>query len=36
LKEVKDLHIARLTSQDVVRHELVTRIVDAYERAGQK
>lgn len=36
LKEVKDLHIARLSSQDVVRHELVTRIVDAYERAGQK
>ncbi len=36
LKEVKDLHISRLSSQDVVRHELVTRIVDAYERAGQK
>ena len=36
LKEVKDLHICRLSSQDVVRHELVTRIVDAYERAGQK
>jgi phosphate starvation-inducible PhoH-like protein len=36
LKEVKDLQICRLSSQDVVRHELVTRIVDAYERAGQK
>ncbi len=36
LKDVQDLHIARLTSQDVVRHELVTRIVDAYEKAVQK
>ena len=36
LKDVQDLHIARLSSQDVVRHELVTRIVDAYEKAGQK
>ena len=35
LKDVKDLHVARLSSQDVVRHELVTRIVDAYEKAGQ-
>jgi phosphate starvation-inducible PhoH-like protein len=33
LREVQDLHIAHLSSQDVVRHELVTRIVDAYERA---
>lgn len=36
LKEVSDLHIARLSSKDVVRHELVTRIVEAYDRAGQK
>lgn len=36
LSEIDDLHIARLNSKDVVRHELVTRIVDAYERAGQK
>ncbi len=36
LTEIDDLHIARLSSKDVVRHELVTRIVDAYERAGQK
>lgn len=36
LRDVKDLHIARLSSKDVVRHELVTRIVDAYEQAGKK
>ena len=36
LSSVDDLHIARLSSKDVVRHELVTRIVDAYERAGQE
>lgn len=36
LSEIDDLHVARLSSKDVVRHELVTRIVDAYERAGQK
>jgi phosphate starvation-inducible PhoH-like protein len=31
LSEVEDLHVAKLTSGDVVRHELVTRIVNAYE-----
>ena len=36
LADVADLHIARFSSKDVVRHELVTRIVDAYERAGKK
>lgn len=36
LSDVADLHIARLSSKDVVRHELVTRIVDAYDRAGKK
>lgn len=36
LKDVDDLHVARLSSKDVVRHELVTRIVDAYEKAGNK
>ena len=36
LSDVNDLHIARLSSKDVVRHELVTRIVDTYERAGKK
>ena len=36
LSDVADLHIAKLSSKDVVRHELVTRIVDAYDRAGNK
>lgn len=36
LADVSDLHIAKLSSKDVVRHELVTRIVDAYDRAGNK
>jgi len=31
LAKVDDLHVSRLTSKDVVRHELVTRIVNAYE-----
>lgn len=34
LSDVDGLKIERLTSKDVVRHELVTRIVEAYERAG--
>ncbi len=34
LGDVDGLKIERLTSKDVVRHELVTRIVEAYERAG--
>ena len=29
---VQDVHFSRLTSQDVVRHKLVGRIVDAYEK----
>ena len=36
LADVDDLYISRLSSKDVVRHELVTRIVDAYDRAGKK
>ena len=32
LSEVDDMHFARLTSDDVVRHSLVARIVDAYAR----
>lgn len=36
LGDVGGLGIERLTSKDVVRHELVTRIVDAYEKAGPK
>ncbi|WP_225216803.1 PhoH family protein [Microbacterium pullorum] len=30
LKDIDDIHFARLTSDDVVRHSLVGRIVDAY------
>ena len=33
LRDVDGLHIAKLSSKDVVRHELVTRIVEAYDRA---
>jgi phosphate starvation-inducible protein PhoH and related proteins len=36
LLDVDGLHIARLSSKDVVRHELVTRIVEAYEAAEDK
>lgn len=32
LDGVDDVHFARLSSQDVVRHKLVGRIVDAYEK----
>ncbi|MCX4535201.1 PhoH family protein [Streptomyces sp. NPDC002596] len=32
LDQVEDVHFSRLTSQDVVRHKLVGRIVDAYEK----
>ncbi|MBR0289933.1 MAG: PhoH family protein, partial [Selenomonadaceae bacterium] len=32
LKDVKGVGIAELNSADVVRHEVVSRIVDAYER----
>jgi len=32
LDGVPDIHFSRLTSQDVVRHKLVGKIVDAYER----
>lgn len=32
LDEVEDMHFARLTSDDVVRHSLVAKIVDAYAR----
>ncbi|HWU04860.1 MAG TPA: PhoH family protein [Streptomyces sp.] len=32
LEDVPDVHFSRLTSQDVVRHKLVGRIVDAYEK----
>jgi phosphate starvation-inducible protein PhoH and related proteins len=32
LDGIEDIHFARLTSHDVVRHRLVSKIVDAYER----
>ncbi|MEU8886471.1 PhoH family protein [Streptomyces sp. NPDC048442] len=32
LQDVPDVHFSRLTSEDVVRHKLVGRIVDAYEQ----
>ncbi len=32
LKDVRGIEIVRLTAKDVVRHELVTRIIEAYER----
>jgi phosphate starvation-inducible PhoH-like protein len=32
LSDIDDIHFARLTSQDVVRHTLVGRIVDAYTK----
>ena len=32
LEGVPDIHFAKLTSHDVVRHKLVGKIVDAYER----
>ncbi|GAB3645499.1 PhoH family protein [Streptomyces sparsus] len=32
LEDVDDVHFSRLTSTDVVRHRLVGRIVDAYDR----
>lgn len=33
LKDVEGIEIVRLTAKDVVRHELVTRIIQAYEKA---
>ncbi len=32
LEDVEDIAVSRLGSEDVVRHQLVGRIVDAYER----
>ncbi|CAM5247982.1 PhoH family protein [Streptomyces hirsutus] len=32
LEGLEDVHFSRLSSQDVVRHRLVGRIVDAYEQ----
>ncbi|MEV4440903.1 PhoH family protein [Streptomyces sp. NPDC049577] len=36
LDGVPDVHFSMLTSQDVVRHKLVGRIVDAYEKYDEK
>ncbi len=36
LKDVKGIEIVRLTSKDVVRNELVTKIIEAYEKADKK
>jgi phosphate starvation-inducible PhoH-like protein len=36
LDGIPDIHFARLTSTDVVRHKLVGKIVDAYERYDAK
>jgi phosphate starvation-inducible PhoH-like protein len=36
LDGIEDIHIAELTSADVVRHKLVSEIVDAYEAAEAK
>lgn len=36
LADVEGLHISNLSSRDVVRHELVTRIIDAYDLAATK
>lgn len=34
LKDVEGIEIVRLSAKDVVRHELVTRIIQAYEKAA--
>jgi phosphate starvation-inducible PhoH-like protein len=31
LRDIPDIHFAELTSDDVVRHSLVAKIVDAYD-----
>jgi len=36
LDHVDDIHFVRLTSDDVVRHSLVGRIVDAYTEFDQR
>ena len=36
LKDVEGVRFIRLTSKDVVRHDLVTRIVEAYDARDKK
>ena len=35
LSSVKGLSVTRFTPQDVVRHPLVQRVIEAYEKEGQ-
>lgn len=35
LADIEQIHIAKLTASDVVRHELVTKMVNAYEAHGK-
>ena len=32
LREIEDIEICRLTGEDVVRHALVQKIIEAYEK----
>jgi phosphate starvation-inducible PhoH-like protein len=34
LTDIEGISLVRFTTEDVIRHELVARIVDAYDRAG--
>lgn len=36
LHDIEDIHFSELTSQDVVRHRLVSAIVDAYDRKADR
>ena len=36
LESIEGIRFVRLTSKDVVRHDLVTRIVDAYDARDRK
>ena len=36
LDGIDDIHFAQLTSADVVRHRLVSDIVDAYAKAAER
>jgi phosphate starvation-inducible PhoH-like protein len=36
LADIDDIHFSRLTSDDVVRHSLVGRIVDAYSEHDER
>jgi len=36
LEGVSDIAICRLSSKDVVRHELVSRIIEAYDKRDKR